>query len=360
MTTTTPTDLPFTPIIGVPTAGTIRLLTKEVYAAARAVYSAGGGGQNGHLGIAMPPAAYLARANVPFDIPIHPGIQAPAPAGATAPVITELNRVYDKRILTYATYSTVRSNIRTKILTAIEPTYITTLQDPLFGFADVTINQFLTHLRTTYGTLDAAELEDNRNQLSAAWNPDQPLENFWSHIIKIRDIASTAGRPIDDATTVQLTLSALRQSGVHGHSIDTWEERPTAEHTWANYQAHFIKHDKLRIKRLTAQSAGFHGANQASTIRPPPAPNIPAPPSVNAATARQATSAGTASPVNVDGTTVYYCWSHGAQMNPNHTSLTCENQKTGHKTDATFFDRKNGSPYINCGRSGRPARESRA
>jgi hypothetical protein len=335
-----PPHLTFTPIVGVPTAGTIRTLTSEVYANTRAVYSASGGAQNGHLGIAMSPAAYLARAGEAFILPIHPGVQEEIPAGATGPVITALNRAYDKAVATHVTFTNVREKTKRQILEAIEPTYIAILQDPIFGFADVTITAFLTHLTTTYGTLDATEIEANRNLLSEAWNPDRPLEQLWIHISNIRDIASTSGRPINDDTTIQLTITALRRSGVYDHAIATWEERPEAEHTMANYKTHFIKMDKLRLKRITAQAAGFHGANQATGVRLPVTPP-PTPP---------------ASTIRSEQMDIHYCWTHGFGTNPNHTSATCSNKKEGHKDDATGLDRKNGYTYINFGNSGRTSR----
>ena len=345
MSTTTPTirfpHEKFTPIMGVPTAGAIRTLTTEVYANARAVYSSAGGGVNGHLGIAMPPAEYLTRAGEAFNLPTHPGDQADPPAAATGPAIVALNRVYDKAITTYATYANVRETNKQQILQAVDHTYIATLKDPIFGFADTTIPEFLAHLRATYGTLDANQLETNRSQLSIAWNPDQPFENFWEHITSIRDIATTAGQPINNATAMQLTLDALRKSGVYDHAITTWEERPDADQTWANYKIHFTKLDKLRLQRLTAQAAGSHGANQTTTTPP------------------TATTATTTSHVHSDGIPLYYCWSHGLGKNPNHTSTTCDNKKTGHQLDATIFDRKNGSPFISCGNSGQPRRQSR-
>jgi hypothetical protein len=344
MPTNDPTPEPphgtFTPIVGVPTAGTIRTLTTEVYANTRAVYSASGGGNNGHLGIAMSPATYLARAGEAFIPPNHPGVQEDPPAGATGPVVAALNRVYDKAVTTHVTFTNVREKTKRQILEAIEPTYIAILKDPIFGFADVTINEFLTHLTTTYGTLDATEIETNRNLLSEAWNPDRPLEQMWIHIINIRDIASTAGRPINDDTTIQLTLTALRKSGVYDHAITTWEERPEAEHTMANYKSHFIKLDKLRLKRMTAQAAGFHGANQTTGVRPPVPPQ-PAPPASN---------------IRSEQTDIHYCWSHGFGQNPNHTSATCANKKEGHQDDATGLERKNGFTYVNFGNAGRPSR----
>jgi hypothetical protein len=74
MTTTFPFPHPvLTAIVGKPTAQTIKQLRKEIYANARSVHSARGGGLHGHLGIAMMVATYTVRAGQPFQEPAHPG-----------------------------------------------------------------------------------------------------------------------------------------------------------------------------------------------------------------------------------------------------------------------------------------------
>jgi len=47
------------PIVGTPTNSSLKLLTKEVYANARAIPSTCGGGGHGHLGLVMPIAKLL-------------------------------------------------------------------------------------------------------------------------------------------------------------------------------------------------------------------------------------------------------------------------------------------------------------
>jgi hypothetical protein len=71
-----------------------------------------------------------------------------------------------------------------QILQAVEPTYFGSLKERTFGFAYVPITQFLSHfrttygtLRTTYGTLDVNQLKTNRYKLSDKdWNPPT---NLW-------------------------------------------------------------------------------------------------------------------------------------------------------------------------------------
>ena len=43
-----------------------------------------------------------------------------------------------------------------------------------------------------------------------------------------------------------------------------------------------------------------------------------------------------------------YCWSHGVTRNMDHNSGTCDNQHTGHQSEATLDNRMGGSDCI-CG-----------
>ena len=45
----------------------------------------------------------------------------------------------------------------------------------------------------------------------------------------------------------------------------------------------------------------------------------------------------------IDGTSFYYCWSHGLSTIAAHTGHTCGQPKTGHIPAATVFDCKGGS-----------------
>jgi hypothetical protein len=331
-----------TPIPGKPTAAAIRQLKKELYANARSIHSDRGGGLNGHLGLVMPTAAYVLRAGATFDEPNHPGLQPVHAAAATVAQITATNRTYDHALAEFKTYSAIKEKLKQQVLTAVDPIYYQDLEDDTFGYADVAIPAIVTHLTLTYGTLTASDLENNRDQLTEAWNPDDPIENLWRNIKVTRAVANQGGEAISDGTTIQLTLLALGKTGVHSHAIETWFDKDEADHTWANFQLHFNKHEKIRLSKLTAQGAGFHGAAKASSTPPPTNAQPPA-----------GKPNGSYASNNIP---LFYCWSHGLSKNVEHTSLTCNYQSEGHCPDATIDNRLGGVNKINFGRSGKPRR----
>ena len=119
-------------------------------------------------------------------------------------------------------------------------------------------------MTTTYGTLTASDLERNRDKLTKAWNPDNPIKNLWKNIKIIQAIATQGTEPIADGTTIQLTLLALGKTGVHSHAIETWFNKDKADHTGTNFQVHFNKHEKTWLNKMMAQADGFHGAQNAT------------------------------------------------------------------------------------------------
>jgi len=137
--------------------------------------------------------------------------------------------VHDTSIDGFRRYSQIREALCQQILTAIDPTYYNVLKDATFGYADLTVVSLLSHLEITYATLSADDLEFNHMRLADAWTPDEPLE----------------------------------QANVYAHSLRTWHDRASNDHTWANFCSHFIHGDKEHLPMLTATTAGYHGAHAA-------------------------------------------------------------------------------------------------
>jgi hypothetical protein len=324
-----------TKIDGKPNAVLIKLLTKKVYVNAKSVHSVHGGGLNGHLGLAMPVAAYVIRAGANFVEPPHPGPLPIHDVNAISAQITVANRAYDLSMTEFQTCQNVKENLKQQILEAVANIYLQDLEDDVFGYADITITQIIAHLGTTYGQLNANYLEANRQKLTDQWNPDEPFENIWKHIRIIRAVATAGCEAISDNVTIELTLSALTKAGVYDHAIENWYNKPEDEQTWETCLLHFNKHEKQRLRKLTAKATGYHGANKATAITPPTAAIISPP--ANALAVGQPAAPHGYSSNSID---LFYWWSHGLSKNPEHTSGTCNSKGEGHQDDATLDNRK--------------------
>jgi hypothetical protein len=324
---------------GQPANKSLQLLQKQLYANAMAIFSTRGGGENGHLALVMPAVEYnLRTGGTPFEPPIHPGIAPVHGAEPTQYQITETNRAFAAALTEHKLFSTVGAELKKQVLQAVEVRYLTILEDPDMGFADVTVLSMLAHLKTEYGTITNADRELNRAELSAKWNPDDPIEDLWKRIQETQRYSIAAGEAITDATAIRLTLPVFEETGLFLNATDKWRETNEDDWTMPAFQLHFKKANKERMRKLTAQTAGYHGAHSATNDAIAAAATT-ATAAANAATATAAAAATAAARTGNQGSlagTWYYCHSHGLSQNAQHTSPTCNAKKAGHKDDATL------------------------
>ena len=329
-------------IVGTPNNSSLQALQKQIFANARATHSTRGGGDNGRLALVMPPPAYLVRtAGVPFVTPVHPGnALVHIQEGTTGPAITETNRRFKHDLVEHLLYQTVTEELKQHQLLAAVPTrYLSILEDADYGYSDISIIEMRTHLRTTYATIEPEEIECNPNALTGTWNPDEPIEDLWNRLQEIQRFATDAQEPITDAAALRLTLGVFEATGVLTTAAEKWRDKPQVDWTMVNFQVHFTKANKDQARKLTAQSAGFHGANSAVTVTPPGAASVV--PGSNV--------------IPAGGTVYYYCWTHGLGKNGLHTSATCKNKGEGLKDSATANNMQGGTQRLMTRRRQAPA-----
>ncbi len=267
-----------TKILGIPSNSTIHLLTKEIYANACAVPSTRGGSRHGHLGLVMPAAEYLITTGVNFQLPVHPG---PAPIYATsanAAVWAEATRIYDAMLKELATATTVKEEIKKQLLASVDRIYLATLDDNLFGFADVSIAEMLNHLRTTYGPITCAELECNCASIATVWTPDDPIEHLWECLREIQRISAAGNDPLMDNTIIDLTFTMFEATGMFTTACDTWRIHPIANKMLIEFCIHFTSKNKEHLHKLTTGQVGFHSAHAAISTLLKHATTPPLPP----------------------------------------------------------------------------------
>lgn len=323
-------------IEGTPSPLTLTKLRSEVYDNVMSVPSEAGGGGFGHLGAVMPAAEYIALPGaVAYDAPVHPGVQVPAIAGATAIQITQANRVYDKSLERFKLHNSVDIAVKQQILTAVDERFVSTLRDHTLGFALVTAAQILAHLETTYNTVTSEVLEKNRSNISAEWNPDDGMETIYTRITAAQQFATAAGadNAISDATAIFLAITAIENTGIFGDACSDWRKLANADQTMDRFKLDMTHAWKERNRRISAKSAGYEALliTRADT-KENKSPNKP--------------PTQTTPDVLVGTVPMFYCWTHGLGFSSNHTSCTCKTKADGHVEDATIKNRKGGSNRI--------------
>ena len=353
-TKTTLFNFPFeklTPIVGEPTNATITLLKRQIYANAMENHCTLGCGVLGYLGIIMPSDDFEVK-----QLAVTPGTFQPFTKPVTTPPKNDDDTVeedeYKADLRKIRDYNAMESKLKQQLLAAIEPTFITALEDAEVGFAMVTSKKILQHLITEYGTITLDELAANIDTLNEPWNSEQPIRMLWDRLKECQRIGKAGGEPISDKMAMYAALKLLDGTGLYTTYTTGWRQAHPIQTTWTMkaFQEFFNHADKDRKKHLTTKDAGFHGAN-AVTKSYKAAVTNEAPPTDETTTTRPKTNF--VDPTS--GRKVYYCWSHGGTLNPKHTSETCNHPKEGHKKEAHWFNMMDGCGDMKFGKNMKPS-----
>jgi hypothetical protein len=337
-------------ISGKPTPATLTVMKKELYANAMVQRSDRGGGQHGYLALVMNDQEYLSLlGTVLFTNPVPPGTQPDHAIGATGPQMTEANRRYDQSKEEFTQFQqTTRDALKVQILAAINSTYLQTLSHAVFGYANVTPQELMEHLTSTYGKRTIEDLEANRDKLKADWIPEDEIEHLWKRAVDCKTFAEHSDLALNDTAIMNLLLIPLEKSGVLTDDVKAWRLQDPAQQTWDTFKLHFERANKERNRALRTGTAGYNALNAALA-------NVDMTPSANSATSIVGQPGGGAAQpaARVGDVLLYYCHSCGLGHFPAHTSMTCLYPKPGHKIEATISNMMGGSNIINPKRRGR-------
>jgi len=230
------------PIISNPTHTCLQLLKKQLFANACTVPTNLGGRQYGHLTLLMTPVDYVALPNTaPFPPPPHPGL---LPLHDQAQMmqfqLAQLNRMYDVQLAAFCLRHNVSEQLKKLILKAIDSKYLAMLKDETMGFATVMLQLMLAQLINTYGPIKPTNLDAKHKHLVAPWTPKESVKDLWKCICDCQVFAVAGGEAITDATSICLMLTVFVKTGVFHSTVNKWKDKPAAQHTMANFQAHFI------------------------------------------------------------------------------------------------------------------------
>ena len=287
-----------------------------------AIHSTHGSGLFGHLAIIMADADYTALTGQAFIAPIHPGDTPIHAVAATNAQIMETNHQFLADHSEHKLFLMVSQELKKQLLAAIATIYLLPLQHETLGFTTVLCAAMLTHLSATYGVITPDQLKDNCDKLEAPWNPNDPIEGLWECIHECQHLATVGGDPITAPATVHSILDVLEKTGIFADAIHDWQKHPLGEWTLDNFCTDFTTAKKECLHLLTAQNAGFHGANNTSEITLP-------------STDLAKITITTATPSDgVSSTMMYYCWMHGLGTNHDHTGITYKNKAEEHQDNA--------------------------
>jgi hypothetical protein len=366
----------------------------------------------GHLVLVISDPQFLnVNNNTAFVPPPNPGAsptdptativagtrETTATAIATLPfTAAEAIRQFTQQQSDYIRYKSTNIALKNQILNSVADKYICHLKHTITRYAAITPLQLLTHLWTTYGTIDQSDQTANEKRMRTQWNPPEVIESLFEQLQEGQDFAKQGSETISYDQLVRWGYENIFATGLFDHDCKKWRKQPVIDKTWPLFKTFFTLAEEDRAKHATTSEATYT-ANQVQdliqqelssfldrtakeyTPQDEPAASTIPPESANAVTAADikkmidAAVNQQAPPVRrqmqdktnlrdgrrggrkrkepliaqalLEGVPVTYCWTHGITSNLNHTSKACTRKSEGHKDDATYDQKMGGNEH---------------
>ena len=311
-------------------------------------------------------------------------------------------RKWQRQTNLYTTFQLTREALKTQIIKSVDVEYINALKHKTTRFSQVTPLELLTHLWTNYGAIKVSDLRANEARMKAPWNPPTPIEELFNQLHEGQEFAETGGEEITESQLVRYGYDHIFDTGLFNDACTKWRNKDPTYHTWDNFKTFFTAKVNDYLQNTTAANAQYSAAqvreivndnieayaaatsgNPQATSTPPT--DNPAPPEAanaltradikaivteclnqgssttntstsaksnysnnnsNSSNTKKSNKVRIAQGYNADGDPISYCWSHGITKNLNHTSVTCNRKKDGHKDQATLNNKMGGSEQV--------------
>ena len=378
-------------IVGKPTYSDILTLRREVSANLASVPSTLGGGQFGHIGLALSDSAYkrLCSATVAYVRPTDPGKFIPGEFTGTE--LVHAKQDHEDLIYDFLEVNVLERTIINQLQSALERSILLPKTNKISGLITCTIPEIFKYLFRAYGNITAISLADARyNVIKHQYVHTDPIETVFDKIQDYANMAEAYGNPEPEVQLIEMGLIIIMHAVIFADDIGTWNKKSSSSNTWESFQEHFITaQTTYKANRPTEISAslGF-STEQANAVMPSQTEQ-----DLDAANAYiadlEATVASTqqANQVSLPSTTSSetlqllltkfkeldsevkatknnsntgsgsdgnkkkknkqkdkkdrkYCWTHGSCA---HDGKECNNPNDGHKKEATFANMLGGS-----------------
>jgi hypothetical protein len=109
----------------------------------------------------------------------------------------------------------------------------------MVGFANIMSREMLENLFLTYGSITAVDLEHNFEQMCKAWDPQKQVETLFKQIQYCADFSVAGGVLISHSQQINVGYAKIFATGNFMSACRRWNEKETADMTWANFKVHF-------------------------------------------------------------------------------------------------------------------------
>ena len=287
----------------------------------------------GLTGLVLPAAEYLPlNAGQPYAPLASPQI----PIAGTTAVELAIFKLQDEAAL-YEFSAT--GTLKNTIYSSLDPAARKVVSDAEGSIRAVTIPMMLERMRTRYGTLSNAYINELKSQLNShVFAPPEDFSDFITRSVETHDLLAIAGFAINDFDKTEALHRAVIPCALFTFTLANFYAtypNPTLQ-TFANLSTSLIQASQIQPLTTSAGAGYAHEASSAAVALSSEA--------LIAQLRAENTSLKAAAAGKKKSTTSHtnYCWSHGFV---GHIGTKCNNKKPGHQDSATAANHMGGSAH---------------
>ena len=244
-------------IVGKPTYSDILTLRREVSANLASVPSTLGGGQFGHMGLALSDAAYkrLCSATTAYIRPTDPGNFIPGELTGTE--LVHAKQDHEDLVSDFLEVNVLERTVINQLQSALDRTILLQKTNKISGLITCSILDIFEYLFRAYGNITAISLADARyNVTKHQYVHADPIETVFDKIQDYANMAEAYGNAEPEVQLIEMGLIIIMNAVIFADDIGTCHEKSSSFKTWESFQTHFIKaQTTYKANRPTETSA---------------------------------------------------------------------------------------------------------
>jgi hypothetical protein len=185
-----------TKIRGEPSVESLTILIRQLLANAKKVPN-DEHATYGYIGLILSDEEYAALTPAPTAVFRAPAIPVEPRDGGTQFEIQQRMHTYKEQQKRRAEYILMHNTMFNLIQEAIESEYLEAKVDPLTGDFDCTIPELIAYLKTTYGYISPAELQEKQDEVTKmVWDISKPVDFVFNKIDTVASLFDMARKTL--------------------------------------------------------------------------------------------------------------------------------------------------------------------
>ena len=119
--------------------------------------------------------------------------------------------------------------LKQQLLGLVDDIYIWNLRSDIFGYAKVSMMDFLKHLYNNYSDITPEKQHENDRHMKSKWNFSLPFATFVAQIEGAQDFAEAAGTPHTDAQIIDIAYQVIYKTGVFNDACRRWRAKAAGQ-----------------------------------------------------------------------------------------------------------------------------------